>query len=159
ALYDPQDRRALAASRVKEGRLDWLQKFQRVVLHALYDLTEAEFLLMRSLIEALPDGGSIVLFNTTSNVKPTQFAEWTWRRFAKDESLAKNPSPGFGGPSRPTRPVREKLFVFDPHEPLPPDDSLRIIEASGRYSEVQTIAADIVDLLKRGESPAEIAVV
>jgi len=159
ALYDPQDRRALAASRVKEGRLGWLQKFQRVVLHALYDLTEAEFLLMRSLIEALPDGGSVVLFNTTSNIKPTQFAEWTWRRFIQDESLAEKTFPEFCRTSRPNRPVLEKLFVFDPHEPLPPDDSLRIIEASGRYSEVQTIAADIADLLKRGESPGEIAVV
>ena len=159
ALYDPQDRRALAASRVKEGGAGWLQKFQRVVLHALYDLTEAEFLLMRSLIEALPDGGSVVLFNTTSNIKPTQFAEWTWRRFIQDESLAEKTFPEFCRTSRPNRPVLEKLFVFDPHEPLPPDDSLRIIEASGRYSEVQTIAADIADLLKRGESPGEIAVV
>jgi hypothetical protein len=159
ALYDPQDRRALAASRVKEGRLDWLQKFQRVVLHALYDLTEAEFLLMRSLIEALPDGGSVVLFNTTSNIKPTQFAEWTWQRFIQDESLAEKTFPEFCRTSRPNRPVLEKLFAFEPHEPLPPDDSLRIIEASGRYSEVQTIAADIVDLLKRGENPSEIAVV
>ena len=159
ALYDPQDRPALAASRVKEGPPVWLQRFQRVVLHALYDLTESEFLLMRSLIEGLPDGGSVVLFNTTSNIKPTQFAEWTWRRFIQDESLAEKTFPEFCRTSRPNRPVLEKLFVFDPHDPLPPDDSLRIIEASGRYSEVQTIAADIVDLLKRGESPGEIAVV
>ena len=53
----------------------------------------------------------------------------------------------------------EKLFVFEPHEPLPPDDSLRIVEASGRYDEVQIIGNDIVDLLHRGESPNEIAVV
>jgi hypothetical protein len=159
ALYDPQDRRALAASRVKESLPGWLQKFQRVVLHALYDLTEAEFLLMRSLIEALPDGGTVVLFNTTSNVRPTQFAEWTWQRFVQDESLAEKTFPEFYRTSRPNRPVLEKLFVFDPHEPLPPDDSLRIIEASGRYTEVQAIAADVVDLLKRGENPGEIAVV
>src|SRR5262245_54722546 len=44
-LYDPQDRRAIAASRVRESTAPWLQRFRRVVLHALYDLTEAEFFL------------------------------------------------------------------------------------------------------------------
>src|SRR5215471_19939553 len=39
-LSDPQDRRALAAARVREGAVTWLQRFDRVVLHALYDLTE-----------------------------------------------------------------------------------------------------------------------
>src|SRR5207302_1190187 len=37
-LLDPQDRRALAASRVREGAVDWLKRFSSVVLHALYDL-------------------------------------------------------------------------------------------------------------------------
>ena len=44
-LCDPHDRRAVAASRVSESGIPWLQRFQRVVLHALYDLTESEFLL------------------------------------------------------------------------------------------------------------------
>src|SRR6266705_731098 len=158
-LVDPQDHRLLAASRVIERAVPWLQKFSRVVFHALYDLTEAEFHFVRSLIEALPDGGVVVLFNTTANVKPTQFAEWTWQRVVRDESLAEKTFPEFCRASRPNRPVLEKLFLFEPHEPLPPDDSLRIVETSGRYSEVQTIAAEIADLLTRGESPSEIAVV
>src|SRR5207249_257409 len=87
-LNDPHDRRALAAARVRESGIAWLGRFRRVVLHALYDLTEAEFLMIRSLIEALPDGGAVILFNTTTIVKPTQFAEWTWQRFVQDESLA-----------------------------------------------------------------------
>ena len=158
-LYDPQDRRALAASRVKEARVPWLQRFKRVVLHALYDLSETEFLLIRSLIEVLPDGGMVILFNTTANIKPTQFAEWTWQRFAQDESLAEKTFPEFCRSSRPSRHILEKLFLFESHEPLPPDDSLQIIQASGRYSEVRTIGGDIADLLIRGESPNEIAVV
>ncbi|HYR41735.1 MAG TPA: 3'-5' exonuclease, partial [Terriglobia bacterium] len=159
ALYDPQDRRVLAASRVKEACVPWLQRFRRVVLHALYDLTETEFLLIRSLIEALPDGGVVILFNTTANIKPTQFAEWTWQRFVQDDSLAEKTFPEFCRPSRPSRHILEKLFLFESHEPLPPDDWLRIIQASGGYNEVRTIGGDIADLLIRGESPNEIAVV
>src|SRR5262249_14312264 len=48
---------------------------------------------------------------------------------------------------------------FDPHEPLPPDDSLAIVEAPGRYKEVEKIGADIADLLAAGERPDQIAVV
>src|SRR5439155_27100175 len=118
-LYDPHDRRAFAASRVEESDIPWLRRFRRVVLHALYDLTEAEFLLIRSLIEALPDGGAVILFNATTNVKPTQFAEWTWQRFIRDESLAEKTFPEFCRPERPNRPVLERLFVVDAHEPLP----------------------------------------
>jgi len=158
-LYDPHDRRALAASRVRESVIPWLRRFRRVILHALYDLTEAEFLLIRSLIEVLPDGGAVILFNATTNIKPTQFAEWTWQRFVQDEALAEKTFPEFCRPARPNRPVLEKLFVFDAHEPLPPDDSLRIIAASGRYDEVRIIGGDIVELLNRGESAGEIAVV
>jgi len=74
-FVDPQDLRLLAGSRVVERAVPWLQKFSRVVLHALYDLTEADFHLLRCLNEALPEGGAVVLFNATANVKPTQFAE------------------------------------------------------------------------------------
>lgn len=158
-LYDSQDRRALAASRVKEGAVPWLQRFERAILHTLYDLTEAEFLLVRALIESLPDGGTVVMFNTTANVKPTQFAEWTWQRFIQDESLSEKTYPDFCKRSHAGRPVLEKLFVFEPHEPLPPDDSLRIIEASGRYDEIVTIGTEITGLMERGESPADIAIV
>jgi hypothetical protein len=158
-LCDPQDRRALSAARVREGDVPWLQRFERVVLHTLYDLSEAEFLLIRALIESLPDGGTVVMFNTTANVKPTQFAEWTWQRFIQDESLSEKTFPDFCKRSHPGRPVLEKLFVFEPHEPLPPDDSLRIIEASGRYEEIVTIGREVISLMERGESPSEIAIV
>jgi ATP-dependent helicase/DNAse subunit B len=158
-LSDPQDRYAIAASRVQEDAIVWLERFERVVLHALYDLTESEFMLVRSLIERLPDGGTVVLFNSTANVKPTQFAEWTWQRFVRDESLAEKTFPDFCRTSHPNRAVLEKLFVFDAHDPLPPDDSLRIIEAPSRYKEVEKIGGDIADLLAAGESPNDVAVV
>ncbi len=158
-LVDPQDHRLLAASRVIERAVPWLQKFSRVVLHALYDLTEAEFHFVRSLIEALPDGGVVVLFNTTANVKPTQFAEWTWQRFVRDESLADKTFPEFCRSSGKSRHVLERLFNFQTGEPLPLDDSLRIVEAAGRYKEIERISGDISDLLVSGASPNEIAVV
>jgi hypothetical protein len=159
ALCDPQDRYAIAASRVREGAIVWLERFDRVVLHALYDLSESEFILVRSLIERLPEGGTVVLFNSTANVKPTQFAEWTWQRFVRDESLAEKTFPDFCRPSHPNRAVLEKLFVFEPHELLPSDDSLRIVEAPSRYKEVEKIGGDIADLLAAGESPNDVAVV
>jgi hypothetical protein len=158
-LCDPQDRFVLAASRVTEGGVRWLDRFERVVLHTLYDLTEAEFSFVRSLIETLPEGGAVVLFNTTANVKPTQFAEWTWQRFIHDESLAERTFPEFCKPSTRTRAVLEKLFLFEAHEPLPPDDSLKILELPGRYKEVEKIAGEIADLLASGESPNEVVVV
>ncbi len=158
-LQDPQDRRISAASRVREGSVTWLERFERIVLHAIYDLTEAEFILIQSIIERLPDGGEVVLFNTTANVKPTQFAEWTWQRFLRDESLAEKTFPEFCRASHPGRAVLEKLFVFDPHDPLPADDSLHIVEASGRYKEAEHIGGGIADILAAGGSPGDIAVV
>src|SRR5215831_17019706 len=111
-LSDPQDRRALAAARVREGLVAWLKRFDRVVLHALYDITESEFQLVSALIETLSEGGAVMLFNSTANIKPTQFAEWTWQRFIQDESLAEKTFPEFCSPGRQSRAVLEKLFVF-----------------------------------------------
>jgi ATP-dependent helicase/DNAse subunit B len=158
-VSDPQDRRALAAARIREGAVPWLQRFDRVVLHALYDLTEAEFQLVSGLIETLPEGGAVMLFNSTTNIKPTQFAEWTWQRFIQNESLAEKTFPEFCRTAQQSRAVLDKLFVFEPHEPLPADDSLRIVETSGRYKEAETIGREIADLLERGETPNQIVLV
>jgi ATP-dependent helicase/DNAse subunit B len=158
-VVDPQDRRSIAAARVREGAVQWLNRFDRAVLHALYDLTEAEFLLVRALIESCSEGGVVVLFNTTTNVKPTQFAEWTWQRFIYDDLLAEKTVPEFCRTSHPSRAVLDRLFKFEPGDPLPADNSLRIIEAPGRYKEIETIGAEISDLLIAGENPNEIAVV
>jgi hypothetical protein len=159
ALHDPQDRFEMAAARVIAGDVPWLDRFERVVLHALYDLTEAEFLLVRSLIDKLPGGGAVVLFNSTANVKPTQFAEWTWQRFVQDESLAEKTFPEFCRAAHPTRAVLERLFDFEPHEPLPPDGWLRVIEAPSRFKEIEAIGGAILDLVGSGENPSGIAVV
>jgi hypothetical protein len=159
-LIDRHDRCRLAASRVAERRLPWLQRFERVVLHTIYDPTEAEFTLIRNLIEALPDGGAVILFNNTANVKPTQFAEWTWQRFIKDDSLADRTFPEFCRPSSPNSGLIEKLFVFDTNaEKLEPLHSLRIIQTSGRYREVEIIGSEIAGLLTSGASAHDIAVV
>jgi hypothetical protein len=158
-VFDPQDRCALAAARVREGGIGWLDRFQRVVLHAIYDLSEAQFMLVKALIEAAPDGGAVVLFNTTANVKPTQFAEWTWQRFVQDESLAEKTFPEFCRPSHKSREILERLFDFEPHDPLPSEHWLRIVEAPGRYKEIERIGADIADLLESGEHPNDVAVV
>jgi len=159
-LVDPVDRCWLAASRVAEGPSPWLKRFERVVLHAIYDLNDAEFALVRNLIEILPDGGTIVLFNATTNVKPTQFAEWTWQRFVNDESLAERTFPEFCRAAGPNAGILERLFAFDTADlPLEPTTSLRIVQAAGRYREVERIGSEIADLLARGENAGEVAVV
>src|SRR5207247_6924616 len=76
-----------------------------------------------------------------------------------DESLADKTFPEFCRSSSPARPVLERLFNFETGEPLPLDDSLRIVEAAGRYKEIERIGGDISDLLVSGASPNEIAVV
>ena len=111
-LVDPNDRRWIASVRVAGGH-PWVQQFERVIVHAIYDLNECEFALVHNLIEALPDGGTVILFNSTANVKPTQFAEWTWQRFVRDEALADKTFPEFCRSSGPAADLLERLFVWD----------------------------------------------
>jgi hypothetical protein len=158
-LMDVQDRVWLATSRVAERSIPWLRRFKRVVLHTIYDPTEAEFSLIQNLIESVPDGAEVILFNSTANVKPTQFAEWTWQRFIRDESLAERTFPEFCRSSSPNGPVIERLFAFgSAGDLLNPLDSLRIVEAPGRYSEVEFIGSEVSRLLANGVNPRDIAV-
>jgi ATP-dependent helicase/DNAse subunit B len=160
-LIDPRDRCWSAASRVSEGH-PWIRQFDRVVIHAIYDLNDCEFALIHNLIAALPEGGTAMLFNTTANVRPTQFAEWTWQRFLTDEALADKTFPEFFRPGGPNRELLERLFVWQADEEssliTARASGVRILEARGRYAEVEAIGSEIVDLLARGVSPAEIAV-
>jgi hypothetical protein len=158
-LRDPHERCWLAAARVYDKASAWLKRFERVVLHAIYDLSEAEFALVRNVIDIMPQGGAIVLFNATANVRATQFAEYTWQRFIKDECLAENTFPEFCRPSSPNGPLLERLFDFRAHDrPLEPLASLRIVQAQGRYREVEFIGSEIRQLLDRGHSAHDIAV-
>jgi RecB family exonuclease len=159
-LTDPQDRRWLAAGAVKNSQ--WLARFERVTLHALYDPNPAESELLHNLIARLPDGGTVELFNATANIKPTRFAEWTWQGFVRDEALADKAFPEFVRSSGPAKDLLERLFIFDAasserlREPM---DALRIFQCAGRYSEVQTIGAAVGGLLDEGAEPSEIAVI
>src|SRR4030095_9196549 len=133
-LTDPRDRRWLAASSVKES--EWVKHFDSAVLHAIYDPNPAEFALLHNTIERLAGGGTVVLFNATSNVKPTQFAEWTWQRFVQDEKIADKTFPEFVRSAGPAKELLERLFVFestDQTELLRPHHALRILQCSGRY--------------------------
>jgi hypothetical protein len=163
ALCDPQDRLWTAAARLPgSGTGIWIERFDSVVLHALYDLNDAQFALLRSLIERLPGGGTVMLFNATVNVRSTQFAEWTWQRFIRDEALADKTFPEFFRSSSPASAVLERLFVFDSQDrpdPLPPRDSLRILQCAGRYREIESIGSELAGLLARGLDPGEAAVV
>ena len=103
-----------------------------------------------------------MLFNATSNVKPTQFAEWTWHRFVHDEALSDKAFPEFVRSTGPAKELLERLFVFDakaPQELLDPAKAPRILQCSGRYGEIETIGAEIADLLDAGADPGEIVVV
>jgi ATP-dependent helicase/DNAse subunit B len=159
-LVDSQDRRWLAAENVRESA--WLQRFETVVLHALYDLSAAEFALLHNIMERLPDGGTVMVFNATANVKPTQFAEWTWQRFIYDDALSDKTFPEFFRSSGPASDLLERLFVFEAEPsvaPLRSGEWLRILQCSGRYGEIEAIGAGVKDLLASGADPNEIAVV
>jgi RecB family exonuclease len=159
-LTDPRDRRWLAASTVKGS--EWLKRFDSVVLHAIYDPNPAEFALLHSLIERLPGGGTVVLFNATSNIKPTQFAEWTWQRFVQDEALSDKAFPEFVRSAGPAKDLLERLFVFDgksPEDLLPAHKAPRILQCSGRYGEIESVGAEIAGLLDSGVDAGEIVVV
>ncbi|HEX5000082.1 MAG TPA: PD-(D/E)XK nuclease family protein [Terriglobia bacterium] len=161
-LTDPKDRCWIAAQRIVGGS-DWVRHFDRIVVHAIYDLADCEFALIHNLIAALPEGGTVLLFNTTANVKPTQFAEWTWKRFLEDESLADKTFPEFFRPGGPNRDLLERLFVWedegDSSRSGPARSGLRILESRGRYAEIEAIGAEIQDLLGRGAQADEIAMV
>ena len=160
-LTDPQDRRWMAANRVAEGH-PWTKQFDSIVVHAIYDLTDAEFALLHNLIDRAPEGGTVLLFNTTSNIKATRFAEWSLRRFVQDDALADKTFPEFFRPSGPSKELLERLFVFDAPEdaiPLRPTDSLQILQCPGRYREIESIGSSIADLLSAGADANEIAVV
>jgi ATP-dependent helicase/DNAse subunit B len=159
-LADPQDRRWMAAAAARES--EWLRRFDSAVLHGIYDPIPAEFALLHNVIERLPGGGTVVLFNATSNIKPTQFAEWTWQRFVHDEQLADKTFPEFVRSTGPAKELLERLFVFDAKDPaelLRPDETLRILQCSGRYGEIERIGGEIADLLDGGADPGEIVVV
>jgi RecB family exonuclease len=159
-LTDSQDRKWLAASAIKDS--PWPARFRSVVLHALYDLSPAEFSLLHNLIERLPEGGTVMLFNATANIKPTQFAEWTWQRFVYDTALADKTFPEFVRSTGPSKELLERLFVFegsDAREPLPPSSALRVAGCAGRYAEIEAIGAAVVDILDDGGSPDDIAIV
>jgi hypothetical protein len=159
-LVDPQDRRWMAASSARES--SWPLRFESVILHAIYDTNPAEFALLHNLIERLPGGGTVMLFNATSNVKPTQFAEWTWQRFVHDEALSDKAFPEFLRSNGPAGELLERLFVFDPKAPvelLQAEKAPRILQCSGRYGEIEAIGAEISDLLASGADPGEMAVV
>jgi hypothetical protein len=159
-LIDPQDRRWMAASNARESA--WPRRFDSVILHAIYDPGPPEFALLHNLIEALPGGGTVMLFNATSNVKPTRFAEWTWHRFVHDEALSDKAFPEFVRSTGPAKELLERLFVFDaktPQELLNPEKAPRILQCSGRYGEIEAIGAEIAGLLAAGANPGEIVVV
>jgi PD-(D/E)XK nuclease superfamily len=160
ALVDSQDRRWMAASSALES--EWLRRFDNVILHAIYDPNSAEFAMLHNVMERLPGGGTVVLFNATSNVRATQFAEWTWQRFVQNEQLADKAFPEFVRSAGPAKELLERLFVFDakaPEKLLSPGETLRVLQCSGRYGEIERIGSEIADLLDRGADPGDIVVV
>jgi RecB family exonuclease len=159
-LTDPRDRRWLAAAGAKES--DWLKRFESVILHAIYDPSPAELALLHNVVERLPGGGTVMMFNATTNVKPTQFAERTWQQFVQDEALSDKAFPEFVRSTGPAKELLERLFVFDgrvSEDLLPREKAPRILQCSSRYGEIENIGTEIAGLLDEGADPSEIVVV
>ena len=155
-LVDPNDLFTQAADHVDAA---WVGRFGRIILYALYDLNNAEFDLVSRLLQRVPDGGTVVMFNSTTNIRPTQFAERTWRRFIFEDELAERTVPDFCRRPQEDRPLLERLFEYEPADPLEPDPGLRVIEAAGRYDEIEYIGRRIRRLLDGGMAAEDILVV
>lgn len=156
-VVDPADLPARASAALPET--SWLERFDSAVLHSTYDLSTTEFELVREIIQRLPSGATIQLFNTTTNVRATRFAEWTWQKFVTSEELADRTFPEFCQSASPNAALLERLFDKEPGPALENGRALSVLEAPSRYREVEAIGHRIIEQFSRGVPPDEIAIV
>ena len=129
---------------------------RRIVFAELYDFSALQFLVATSLIRLIGDA-ELIAFAHPENVDATRFVERTWNRFVADASISEQVLPSFvarGGRHGNLAAVLRGVFAGAAPEPVPPDGSIRMVAAPGRYAEVETAVRDIRRRLERGE-PAE----
>ncbi|HEX9869080.1 MAG TPA: hypothetical protein VGC99_10865, partial [Candidatus Tectomicrobia bacterium] len=167
-LVDQGDRDLAVLSRLRRHLAEGtkpalLGEVRRIVVHDVYHLSLVHYALVSLLIKLVDEGGVLQHFSSGTNIDAVRFAEFTWQRFVGDESLAALVLPEFARP-RPRggnlEALSERLFTRGPvGEAIEPDGTFTVIAAPGRAREVETIARRVRELLVRGVSPEQIAVV
>ncbi|HSF30391.1 MAG TPA: PD-(D/E)XK nuclease family protein [Candidatus Tectomicrobia bacterium] len=139
-----------------------LNGVRRIVVHEVYHLSLVYYALVSLLIRLVDEGGMLQHFSSGSNIDAMTFAEFTWQRFVADESLAALVLPEFARP-RPRggnlEALSERLFTNGPGQSIDPDGTFTVVAAPGRAREVEIIARRIRELLGRGVSGEQIAIV
>jgi ATP-dependent helicase/DNAse subunit B len=139
-----------------------LQGVRRIIVHDVYHLSLVHYALVSLLIKLVDEGGVLQHFSSGLNIDAMTFAEFTWQRFVADESLAALVLPEFARP-RPRggnlEALSERLFTRGPTQPIEPDGTFTVVAAPGRVREIEIVARRIRELLARGVSPEQIAIV
>jgi ATP-dependent helicase/DNAse subunit B len=139
-----------------------LHGVRRIIVHDVYHLSLVHYALVSLLIKLADEGGMLQHFSSGSNIDAMTFAEFTWQRFVADESLAALVLPEFARP-RPRggnlEALSERLFTSGPMQSIEPDGTFTVVAAPGRAREVEIITRRIRELLGRGVSAEQIAIV
>ncbi len=150
----------LVASEAAGQRPAMLAGVRRIVFAELYDFSALQFLLATSLIRLIGDA-ELIVFAHPENVDATRFVERTWNRFVADASISDQVLPSFvvrGGRQGNLAAVLRGVFAGTAPAPVDADGSIRLLEAPGRYAEVETVVRDIRRRLERGERSERIAI-
>ncbi|HYR97215.1 MAG TPA: hypothetical protein VEM57_10790, partial [Candidatus Binatus sp.] len=149
---------ALAAAEAGE-RPRTLAGVEKIVFAEIYDFSVLQFLIATSLIRLVGDA-ELIAFAHPENVDATRFLDRTWNRFVGDPGIADQVLPSFvarGGRQGSLAAALRGVFAAERPEPVPPDGSVRLVVAPGRYREVEAAVRDIRVRLERGAAAERIA--
>lgn len=127
------------------GRPRLLAGIEELIVAEIYDFSLIQFMIVAALIRIVGDA-RLTIQAEPHRLTVSRFAELTWNRFVAEESIADKVLPQFvrrGGRSGRLGFVIENIFTGGYPEPPPDDDSVAIIEAPNRLSEVEEIARAI----------------
>ncbi len=150
----------LAAAERRGERPASLAGVRRLVFAELYDFSVLQFLIATSLIRMVGDA-ELVMLAHPENVDATRFVDRTWNRFVGDAEIADQALPSFvvrGGRQGSLAAALGGVFATDRPAPLPGDGSIRLVEAPGRYGEVEAVGRELRRQLADGARPERLAI-
>ena len=118
---------------------------EQLIVAEIYDFSLIQFMIVAALIRLVGDA-QLTIQAEPHKLTASRFAELTWNRFVAEESIADKVLPQFvrrGGRSGRLGFVIENIFTGAYPAPPPVDDSVAIIEAPNRRSEVEEVARAI----------------
>ena len=149
----------LAAAEAAGRRPRTLAGVEKIVFAEIYDFSTLQFLIATSLIRIVGDA-ELIAFAHPENVDATRFLDRTWNRFVGDPGIADQVLPSFvarEGRHGSVAAALRGVFAAKRPDPVPPDGSVRLVVAPGRYREVEAAVRDIRIRLERGETAERVA--